>query len=509
MKKIPNISEGVKSFAESTKSPIIITYEGIIVYYNTAVYDFLNINNHLLTNSKLTNLFTNDPSNKLTQYDFELILLKSKLSNDHNISLNYLDKNGNNSKCLASFNNFHDSGITLNLIYLKENSDLNTIKNENEELKKQNILKSSFLANMSHEIRTPLNSIIGFSELLMEMDNTKEEEKLYKKMISSSGRSLMQLIEDIIDISKIETGQLKITKAKFELNSFLDDLLVSFKHEKQTRDLSHIDLKLSKAISDRELYIYTDQTRLRQVLSNLITNSLKFIDSGFINFGYILANDKHLQFYVIDTGVGIDREARPIIFERFAQDKTTLKRNSEGTGLGLAISKSIINLLNGKIWLDTEEGYGTTVYFTIPIDEGQNSSLTNSKLDKDTPPNYSNKTILIVDDVEPNIIYFNSLFKPTKAKIIIARSGREAIEKCKTNKSISIVLMDIMMPETDGFETTKIIKTHCPNLPIIMQTAFSSDDSYEKSFEAGASEFITKPIDPQQTFKLIDKYISN
>lgn len=506
MESLLIIGQGIKSLIETFEFPLIICNGDIILYNNKETINFLNIDNNILKGNKITTIFKNDEVNGISQSSFESMINHPKLSNGHHLTLNYTNCESNNNKCFASFSNFQDGENIFTLIQLSKQNNHNSLEIENTELRKQNNLKSTFLANMSHEIRTPLNSIIGFSELLLEDDNSKEEENLYKKMISTSGRSLMQLIDDIIDISKIESGQLKIRKAKFELNSFLDEILVYFNQEKQVRELTQIDLSLSKSSKDSDLFIFTDQTRLQQVLSNLITNSMKFTDKGSIEFGYHISNNEQLQFYVKDTGTGIGKEASLGIFERFVQDKMTLQRNSKGSGLGLAISKSIIKLLDGNIWLDTEKGYGTTVYFTIPIDDINKEIVVNNLVQE--IPDYSNRKILIVDDIEPNIVFFNSLFKHTKAEILIARSGREAIEICKKDNSISIVLMDIMMPGLNGYETTKAIKILQPNLPIIMQTAFDSGDAYQRSYDAGADEFITKPIESQKIFNLINRNIS-
>ena len=505
----PILSTSAKNLIDALESAILIAHNGKIIYGNEESLSLLNVTKDLLENKEFIKVFSINSSNDISKSGFELMASHPEVSEDRCITINFTRNSGEIISYLSRFKSFIDNDITFILISLFSISDEKLLRIENANLKKQNLLKSAFLANMSHEIRTPLNSIIGFSELLLDDDddNTEEEETLYKKMISNSGRSLMQLIEDIIDISKIESGQLKISKAKFELNAFLDELLVSFKQEKQIRELSHIELKLSKAHADDDLFIYTDQTRLRQVLSNLITNSLKFTDNGFIEFGYNFTVDEQIQFYAKDTGTGIKNEAKSEIFKRFGQDKSTLERNKEGTGLGLAISKSIINLLEGEIWLDTEAGYGTTVYFTIPAEEvkfDKEKISINSQLEI---PDYSDKKILVVDDVEQNIIFFQSIFKPTKAEVIVARSGQEAIDKCKSEKGISIVLMDIMMPEVDGYVSTKVIKKEFPKLPIIMQTAFTSSNAYEKSYEAGADDYITKPIDLIEIFKLINKYL--
>ena len=242
-------------------------------------------------------------------------------------------------------------------------------------------LKSMSLASMSHEIRTPLNSIIGFSGLLLDDETTEEEKEMFSKLIQTAGKSLMQLIGDIIDISKIEAGQVTIKKAMFNVNSFLQEILLTFRQEKENQDRSDIELRLVLSDKASDLKIETDSHRLQQVFNNLLTNSLKFIDEGFIEFGYLSITPEYIQFYVKDTGVGIDTTKREKIFEQFGQDKITYSRNKEGTGLGLAISKSFVELLGGKIWLDSELDAGSTFYFTIPFDaESYNSKKNNTKV---------------------------------------------------------------------------------------------------------------------------------
>lgn len=501
------LSRGVKSLLNSIDIPLIVAHKGDIIYFNNELCYFLNINTQLLRKSKLSQVFKIDIKGELKNLDIKSIAKESLLTEDKPILLHYNSGNANAQKCLTVFKSFDDGDSEYTLIKFYQQTNENLLKIKNTDLLKQNLLKSSFLANMSHEIRTPLNSIIGFSELLQDEDNSKDDETLYLKLIVSSGKSLMQLINDIIDISKIESNQLNINKSRFDLNAFLDELLTSFIQEKQIREIYNININLSKGSSENELFIYTDQTRLRQVLSNLIINSLKFTDDGFIEFGYLVSPNKQLQFYVKDSGTGINKEVRSEIFDQFVQDMSTLNRNVKGSGLGLAISKSIIKLLDGKIWMDTESGLGTTFYFTIPVDDPDPES-NNRHIDNNIYiPDYSNKTILIVDDIEQNTAFLKSLFTLTKAKTIIARSGREAIDICEGDNSISIILMDIMMPELDGYDATLAIRKILPAIPIIMQTAFSSPDAQEKSFAAGASEYISKPINPQLLFKLIDKYL--
>ncbi len=508
MTEFPKISDGLKSLFDNLKRPSILIYRGVIIEYRKDVINFLDLGTRNLKGIPFSNIFSNNTESGINDEQFKTLLEgRSKTSETTSVSLDYTNVSGEQSNITAEIVNFSEGGNHFLLFLFFKENDIDKLTIENEELKRQNMLKTAFVANMSHEIRTPLNSIIGFSELLLEDDNTEEEDILYRRMISSSGRSLMQLIEDIIDISKIESGQLKITKAGFELNTFMDEVLLGFKQEKQARELFNINIELSKASPDRDLYIHTDQVRLRQVLNNLLTNSMKFTDTGYIKFGYRFGGNEELQFFVQDSGTGIETKASKVIFDRFSQDKTTLQRNEKGSGLGLAISKSIINLLNGEIWLDTHSGYGTTFYFTIPIDDERKSGERHRYFNKIEIPDYKNIKILIVDDVDQNIFFFKSMFKPTNAQIVIASTGEDAISKCRQDDNISLVLMDIMMPSLDGYDTTRRLKELKPGLPIVMQTAFFSRSAAEKSFEAGADEFIAKPINIQELFKLINKHV--
>ncbi|PLX04661.1 MAG: hypothetical protein C0595_02360 [Marinilabiliales bacterium] len=508
MTTAPETSKGIKNFINKLAKPSVILQNGTIIYYSSILPDFLDIEETTLKNSKFTDYFKLNETETISPKQYNSFVGGETVEEAHKeVLLTYINRSGKSVSLSSRIFNFEDESNSFVAALFSVDNTFNKLKIKVSELERQNAMKTAFVANMSHEIRTPLNSIIGFSELLLEEDNTPEEDVLYRKMISSSGRSLMQLIEDIIDISKIESGQLKISKSELELNSFMDEILFNFKQEKQIRELFNIELHLTKASPDKELIIYTDPVRLRQVLSNLITNSMKFTDTGFINFGYSFGGNEELQFYVKDSGTGIEEKASEKIFDRFSQDDSTLSRNKKGSGLGLAISKSIINLLNGEIWLDTKSGVGTTFYFTIPIDEKKEKTEKKRIIERFDIPDFSNAKILVVDDVDQNVFFFKSLFKPSGAEILVANSGEQALEICKNDTTISLVLMDIMMPDIDGYTTTRRLKALFPDLPVIMQTAFYSSNASKLSYEAGADEFIGKPININELFSLVSKYI--
>jgi len=370
-----------------------------------------------------------------------------------------------------------------------------------------NKLKSLSLASMSHELRTPLNSIIGFSDLLLDEDTTDEERGQFTKLIQSAGRSLMQLIGDIIDISKIEAGEVTIQKSVFNVNSFLQEILLTFRHEKENRDKSNIELKLVLSDQIVDLKIETDAHRLRQVFSNLLTNSLKFVEEGYIEFGYSSVSPANIQFFVKDTGVGIGADKKDLIFNQYGQDKDTYGRNKEGTGLGLAISKSFVELLGGSIWVDSELNEGSTFYFTIPLSTNpvnDADKYLNQTLHVDSV-NWSNHTILVVDDVRQNYLYLKGLLIHTRAKILWVRNGKEAVDICYENKDIDLILMDIRMPVMDGFEASKLIKKYNPDISIIAQTAFSSSDDRKKCLENLCEGYLAKPINYKDLFSILNK----
>ncbi len=368
-------------------------------------------------------------------------------------------------------------------------------------------MKSITLASMSHELRTPLNSIIGFSDLLLDDETSEDEKEMFSKLIQTAGKSLMQLIGDIVDISKIEAGQVTIEKSMVNVNSFLQDILLTFKQEKENRDKLNIELKLVLSDKASNLKIETDPHRLQQVFNNLLTNSLKFIDDGFIEFGYLTITPGYIQFYVKDTGVGIDTEKKDTIFEQFGQDKTNYSRNREGTGLGLAISKSFVELLGGNIWLDSEVDEGTTFYFTIPFDSksGYTENYFNGSFTTESKK-WTGHTIVIADDVEENYVFLMGVLAHTGVNIVWAKNGKEAVDICSNNENVEIVLMDIRMPVMNGLEASRLIKSGNPDIVVIAQTAFASKEDEAKCFESGCDHYFKKPIDHEKLFKVISKY---
>ena len=378
-----------------------------------------------------------------------------------------------------------------------------------EKAEESDRLKSAFLANMSHEIRTPMNAILGFAELLTlpESSITPEERISYIKLIHNSGNNLLHLIDDIIDISKIEAGQLKIIMKETHINKILKDMLQSYKEIKKIKGRENIELLLNDEAQNQDLVIKTDPIRFQQIMSNLIDNSLKFTEEGFVEFGYQIQSKNFLLFYVKDTGIGIEKKKKDAIFDRFRKLEDDKTRVYRGAGLGLAICKSIIELLGGKIWVESMPGSGSSFYFTLPFIKSQVSEKVipdNDIVDL----NWSNKKILLVEDEPANIIYLEEVLRPTGAEVFKAINGKLAVDLYKNNPGIDIIIMDIKMPEMDGYEASNLIKKINKSVPIISQTAYAMPDEREKAIRSGIDHYLTKPIKPSSLLSVISKHLS-
>ena len=382
-------------------------------------------------------------------------------------------------------NKFSDLYNAINLLQ----SDIKDIISRKKELtikaSESEALKSAFLANISHEIRTPLNGILGFSELLTESEFISQKDIKYLKIINQNGNHLLKLINNIIDISKIEIGNLSITENNIELNSLLSDITESIFSENENVSINAICSK------DVEFKILTDELRLVQVLTNLINNAIKFTAEGSVSVSYSVTDNENIEFKVSDTGIGMNEQQTSIIFERFRQanDKTSYKYG--GTGLGLYISKRIVELMKGEIWVESKEGVGSNFYFTIPLKKPNIIQINESEANSES--NLHKYKILIVDDIEDNIFYLNEALLSTGIEIIIANTGKEAIDMA-ANEIPDLILMDILLPDINGFEASKIILDKNPNIKIIAQTAFVSLEDKQKAMEIGCVDYLTKPI---------------
>ncbi|WP_320019221.1 ATP-binding protein [Labilibaculum manganireducens] len=399
----------------------------------------------------------------------------------------------------------------LNLEYKTINSEILKTNIELEKAKEKAIesdhLKSAFLANMSHEIRTPMNTIIGFSDLLGQPSLTLERRQKFLKLVQSSSEHLLRIIDDIIDVSKLESNQLKVNKKSCLLNELLYEIKESQSMIKIVKNKNDVTLQLNIPPNTENLNITCDPTRFRQIVYNLVSNAFKYTEKGFVEIGYSISHvDSMVHLYVKDTGFGIQAEMFQMIFERFRQIEN--QNLQEGTGIGLSIVKGLVHLLGGEIWIESKVNEGSTFHFTIPISE-QNKPVIEKKV---TPQitnsiNLSECLVYIAEDDISSFLLLEELLQATEVKLIHAVNGEELINLI-TSHTPDLILLDINMPVMNGFEAmNKIRKTH-PSIPVIAQTAYAMAEEREKCIAAGCTDYISKPINATLLLEKIRKYLT-
>ena len=371
-----------------------------------------------------------------------------------------------------------------------------------EKAEESDRLKTAFLHNISHEIRTPMNAIVGFSALLGEPGIDALSQKSYIETIEQSSNNLLSIITDIIDISNIEANIVKIARNGINLNFAINSICNQFSLKAGEKK---IKLDCESRLDDSEALVITDKTKLTQILTNLVSNSIKFTEEGNVKLSCRIVAS-FLEFNVSDTGIGIPVEHHSRIFERFYQVKDSMSRLYEGTGLGLAISKAYVDLLGGQIWFSSEPGKGTTFTFTIPYEK---QTVTPQQLLE--RPAYEGfvfaekKTILVAEDNDSNFMLINYFLSNSNTKLLRASNGKEAVRIALAEKNIDLILMDIKMPEMDGYTAVKLIREANIKIPIIAQTAYADDK--EKAIEYGCSSLISKPFDKKTLLKAMSEFI--
>lgn len=385
----------------------------------------------------------------------------------------------------------------------------NELKRAKDRAEQSDQLKTSFLANMSHEIRTPMNGILGFANLLRDADLSDEQRDLFLQHIDRSSKQLLNIIDDIIDISKIESGQLKITNRPVHINETMDEIYSSFFHRIRgdAPGQQKVAFVLKKDVVSTVFTVVVDDFRLTQIFNNLIGNAIKFTNEGQITFGYNLKANRYIEFFVSDSGIGIEEEKLTLIFDRFGQINPIKNYQPSGTGLGLPISKSLVNLMGGEMWVESEVGKGSTFRFTLPlvieeVREEPQVLISNKSYD------WSKRCILIAEDEDLNWLFIREMLRKTGAEIIRAKTGVEALDLVHKKKP-DVILMDIKMPEMNGIEATRKIREFNSEVPIISQTAFVMAEEKEESMLAGSNHFVTKPLDRTTIMELIDGYFKS
>jgi PAS domain S-box-containing protein len=497
-------------FEEHSAAKIIIDADnGKIADANEAAATFYGYTRDQLTNMNISELNTLDQ--EALEQDFRKVLERKKV----NFEFVHRKKNGD----------LVDVEVFSSRIFISDKYYIHSIIHDISEKKKakeqiENMvaellaaktraeesdhLKTAFLANMSHEIRTPMNGILGFMDLLRQPDLSGKQIDEYISIVKTSGERLLNTINDIIDISKIESGQVYLHETHVDVNDILEQQYKSFKLEAENKGLA---ISVDGKLSQDEKLIKVDNVKLHSILANLIKNAIKFTKSGYIKFGVSKVDD-NLVFTVVDTGKGIPPERKRIIFERFVQADVSIARDYEGSGLGLAITKAFIEMMGGQISVESELGKGSVFAFNIPYKPAevvQSKENTPTKKD-DLCKLPNNLTILIAEDDEISFIYLSRILRKYKLNLIRAYNGEEAVQECLRNEDISLVLMDIKMPIMDGYEATRVILSMKPEIPIVALTAYALSDDKEKAINSGCCHYLSKPVNKELLVDVINKY---
>lgn len=378
--------------------------------------------------------------------------------------------------------------------------------NAKEKAEESERLKSAFLANMSHEIRTPMNGILGFAELLNEPTLSIDEQQEFIQTIQISGSRMLNTINNIVDVSKIESGLMNVDISETNINEKTEFIYKFFKPEVEGKGLR---FTYKNSLTYKEANIKSDNEKVYGILTNLIKNAIKFTSEGSIEFGYEKKGE-YLEFYVKDTGIGISENLKEKIFERFRQGSETYNRGYEGSGLGLSISKSYVEMLGGEIWVESELGIGSTFYFTIPFDtvSKEKHPLENVVTAENKESDLRRLKILIVEDDEISSSLLTRTLQNISDEILHALTGVEAVEVCQKNPDLDLILMDIRMPKMSGLEATQLIRQFNKKVTIIAQTAYGFSSDCEKALLAGCNDYISKPIKKTALYDIIDKYLN-
>jgi PAS domain S-box-containing protein len=484
----------------------------------------------------------NENSAKMLGYTIEQMLLINPVELEKDVTSakiekrekDLLEKGFSNFETILFHRDGHEINVEIKVIIINYNEQIalmNIVRDITERKKTEyelikakekaeesDRLKSAFLANMSHEIRTPMNGILGFAELLKEPMLTGIEQQKYINIIQKSGERMLNLINDIMNISKIEAKITQVFVSDTDINEQTEFIYNFFKPEAEEKG---IKLFFKNTLSAKKAIIRTDKEKLYAILENLVKNSIKFTNQGVIEIGYKLIKTvsevdersriPELEFYVKDTGIGISEEKKHVIFDRFRQGSESLSRNYEGAGLGLSIAKAFVEILGGKLWVESESGTGSTFYFTIPYNNETKIEVETEQFsakDITIQPLKRNLKILVVEDDEISELYIKKIIKAAGNEVYCARTGMEALNLCRSNSEIDLILMDIKMPDMNGYETTRQIRQFNKDVKIIAQTAFALVGDKEKAMEAGCNDYITKPINKKELMGLITNYFN-
>ncbi len=381
----------------------------------------------------------------------------------------------------------------------------NAILEAKEKAERNDKLKNLFLANISHELRTPLNGILGFSDLLRNDDGLNEEQKEFVELIYQSGTHLLRLINDLLSISKIEAGAVVLSPEKIRIGDLVNQILKVYSEQISAFETTGVEFVVRRHKDIDNEYIEIDVDRVLQVIRNLINNAFKFTNKGSVIFDYRIS-DRMLKFYVKDTGIGIPVDKRDIIFEKFRQANENYTGKYEGSGLGLYIAKKLVDLMKGKIYFESEEGVGTTFYVEFPllVAEKESEEATGAVSNM---PDLKDKRIVVVEDDMTNIKLIDKILGCDGKWCVVFNNGKQVVDYVKAGNRPDLILMDIRVPEIDGIEATRIIKSMYPQIKIIMQTAHAYEDEMEKAYKAGCDGYLTKPFTRDELYEAIKRVL--
>jgi len=349
---------------------------------------------------------------------------------------------------------------------------------------------------------------MGFSSLLDNINLEHTKRQVYTNIIRERCKDLLHIVDDLLDLSKIESGYIDLFPTRFELNQVMDDLELQYTQKLSLEAKTGIKLILEKDLVKGKDIITTDESRLRQVMCNLLDNAIKFTEEGFIHFGYNLLENE-IQIYVEDSGIGVAEDKIHIIFERFRQAEETLSKNYGGAGLGLAISKSLVELMGGRIWVNSEPDSGSKFNFTLPLSVLAFNDFVNKTAEDESLFGLANKKIMVVEDDDFSRLYMQELFTSQGMECLYAATGTAALEIFHSNTKLDLVLMDIRLPDINGLEVTRLIKAECPGLPVIALTAYAMEDDKKRCMEAGCDDYISKPVFKEPLIAKINQFLKS
>lgn len=484
---------------------LITDVEGKIVFVNRYFTDLTGYTISELNHDVHVLFRQNDFSGHSMQQLLDLVGRKEKWSMDLKIER----KNGSQfwaTVCLSAIftpaNRVSHYMITLEDISEKKQM-LEELIRAKEKAEESDRLKTAFLHNISHEIRTPMNAILGFSEFLADPALPEQKRKQFVEIILRSGNQLLSIINDIISIAIIEAGQEKLYESETNLSEIVR--LVYHQYLPQA-EYQRIELRCDPELFQKDYLIRTDKTKFTQILSNLVGNAIKFTHEGYVEMGYGIEGDDIL-FYVRDTGIGIPKEAQEDIFKRFRQARRSDGKIYGGSGLGLSISKAYLDLMGGRIWVESEEGKGSHFYFTIPHKPVEVISETLQSVEESKFEFKRKKRILIAEDEDFNFALIEEYFADLNVEIIRALDGEQVIDFSEKYQPIDLILMDIKMPRKDGLEATVAIKKKYPAIPIVAQTAYALEEDKAKILQAGCDGYVSKPFSKERLMQAIQVYL--